>query len=39
MRTPRGGVATPKCYQHFGLEPAPDAAAGMTTDQGRLPLG
>ena len=21
MRTPRGRVATPKCYQHFGLEP------------------
>ena len=21
MRTPRGRVATPKCYQHFGLDP------------------
>ena len=21
MRTPRGRVATSKCYQHFGLEP------------------
>lgn len=26
MRTPRGRVATPKCYQHFGLEPGENQA-------------
>ncbi len=44
MRTPRGRVATQKCYQHFGLElPVATSAEGTPSgggdlDQGRLLL-
>lgn len=45
MRTPRGRVATQKCYQHFGLEFPADASAGGVApsaaadlDQARLKL-
>ena len=30
MRTPRGRMATPKCYQHFGLEPPSQENKGQT---------
>ena len=30
MRTPRGRMATPKCYLHFGLQPPGDENKGQT---------
>ena len=44
MRTPRGRVATQKCYQHFGLESpgggaaSDQASGGADTEQGHLQL-
>ena len=37
MRTPRGRVATTKCYHHFGLIPPSEPGAG-DSEQGRLRL-
>ena len=37
MRTPRGRVATPMCYAHFGLQP-PEQHAGQANDQTNLVL-
>ena len=37
MRTPRGRVATTKCYHHFGLIP-PSEPGGGDSEQGRLRL-
>ncbi len=41
MRTPRGRVATPRAYQHFGLTPpasGDESAAGGRDAQGRMPV-
>lgn len=37
IRTPRGRVATAKCYRHFGLQP-PSEGAGVTADQQQISL-
>ena len=44
MRTPRGRVATPRCYEHFGITPPAEGAARGTgqevgtRQQGRLDI-